>query len=366
MNYLNRFASWLGLSAAEGRSPADPRWWGDQAVIAMSGAVVTPDRVQQLGAVQAVLASLQGSMEQLPVMVFRRGKDESRVPVREHPLAQLLAVKPNARQSAAEFWGEITRHLAFYRNAYCRIRQGEEYAVGALEPIHPTNITNVELRNDGRTYYTVARGTGQEVLRDDMIWHIRRGPLTIDGLRGEPVYNSAREVFGRALAVSDYSNLWFRNSGATGGVIKHPGTFKTKEDRQDFLDAWRESGSGANRHKDRLLTHGVDYVATKVTNVEAQLQQLEQAADIDVFGLWTFPPHRAARLEGATFSNIEQQSIDYVVHTLGPYPVAFEQAAERDLLLGEGAEELFIEFNVAGLLRGDIASRYNALSLIHI
>lgn len=364
MKLRDRFASWLGLSAADVRNPTEARWWGDQAAMSMSGAVVTPDRVLQLGAVQAVLASLQGSMEQLPVMVFRRGKGDVRAPERGHPLAKLLAVRPNARQSAAEFWGEITRHLAFYRNAYCRIRAGEEYAIGALEPIHPRNIASIEQRKDGRIYYTVARqGAANEVLRDDEIWHVRRGPLTLEGLQGVAVYESAREVFGRALAVNDYGSLWFRNSGQTGGIIKHPGTFKSKEDRQDFLDTWREGGSGANRHRDRLLTHGVDYTQLKVTNAEAQLLESEKSADVDMFGLWNFPPHRGARLDRATFSNIEQQSIDYVVHTLAPYPVAFEQAAERDLLLGADADELFVEFNVAGLLRGDIISRYRAYAV---
>jgi HK97 family phage portal protein len=170
-------------------------------------------------------------------------------------------------------------------------------------------------------------------------------------------------VFGRAIAVKDYGDIWFRNSGQTGGTIEHPGQFKDNEERDAFLEAWRLSTTGANRHKDRLLTHGVRYNPLKVTNAEAQLLDTEKSSDVQVFGLWNFPPHRAARLDRATFSNIEQQSIDYVTHTIGPPVVAIEQAIERDLLVGEDQADLFAEFNVAGLLRGDILSRYRAYAI---
>jgi hypothetical protein len=72
-------------------------------------------------------------------------------------------------------------------------------------------------------------------------------------------FAGAREVFGRAIAVHEYGDIWFANSGQTGGIIKHPGNFKDKEDKREFLDTWRSSATSKNRHRDRLLTHGADY-----------------------------------------------------------------------------------------------------------
>ncbi|WP_163382503.1 phage portal protein, partial [Escherichia coli] len=86
--------------------------------------------------------------------------------------------------------------------------------------------------------------------------------------------------------------------------------------RDTFLENWREAGTGRNRHKDRLLTHGVKYNPIKVTNAEAQLLETEERSDSEVFGLWSYPPHRAARLARSTNNNIEQQSLDYVLYTL--------------------------------------------------
>lgn len=70
-------------------------------------------------------------------------------------------------------------------------------------------------------------------------------------------------------------------------------------------------------------------------------------------------PHMIQDLQRATFSNIENQSLNFVVHTLTPWLVRFEQAIIKDLLLTEEQDVLFPKFNVDGLLRGDYQSRMN-------
>lgn len=351
------------------RDMTNPVYWADYGnSISISGANVTEAGASQLGAVQAVRFGLSGAMSSLPVMVYKRGKNGARKAQDDHPLTDLLACRPNDRNTPAEFFGELAWHLSYWKNAYCRITPGDEYAVGSLEILHPRRLSRIERRVDGHVYYLFnpPASTNAETtltpqwFRDDEIWHLRGNPLTEDGLRGQPIWETAREVFGRAIAVHQYGDIWFLNSGQSGGTLEHPGNFKDKADKDKFLETWREGGTGRNRHKDRLLTHGVKYTPIKVTNAEAQLLETEKNSDIDIFGLWSFPPHRAGRLDKATFSNIEQQSLDFVVYCLAPLAIAIEQAAERDLLLGDGAEKLFVEFNFNALLRGDLRSRYAA------
>jgi HK97 family phage portal protein len=359
------------------RDPSDPRMWADMGNTSVAGVAVSEKRVSQLGAVQAVRFGLSSAMASLPVMVFKRGPNGERVEQPNHPLSELLGARPNAMQTPAEFFGEISWHLSFWKNAYCIIRppdpadadpDDEYYAVGSIEPYHPRRLARIEKRADGHRYYlfnppaTIVEGELRqpEWFRDDEVWHIRGNPLTEDGLKGEGIWESAREVFGRAIAVHEYGDIWFANSGQAGGVLKHPGNFKDKDDRDSFLDNWRVAGTGRNRHKDRLLTHGVDYTPIKITNAEAQLLETEKGSDTEIFGLWSFPPHRAARLERATNNNIEQQSLDFVIYCLTPLAIGIEQAAERDLLLDNDDGELFVEFNFAKLLRGDLRSRYAA------
>jgi HK97 family phage portal protein len=352
------------------RDMTNPLYWADYGnSISIAGVNVTERRASQLGAVQAVRFGLSGAMSSLPVMVYQRGENGARTELPKHPLTKLLACYPNGRNSPAEFFGEIAWHLSYWKNAYCRIVPGDDYAVGALEILHPNRLSRIEQRVDGHIYYLFNAPASNyqaptseppQWYRDDEIWHLRGNPLTEDGLRGQPIWETAREVFGRAIAVHEYGDIWFQNSGQSGGTLEHPGNFKDKEDKRQFLENWREAGTGRNRHKDRLLTHGVKYTAIKVTNAEAQLLETEKQSDVDVFGLWSFPPHRAGRLDKATFSNIEQQSLDFVVYCLAPLAIAIEQAAERDLLLGDATGDLFVEFNFSALLRGDLRSRYAA------
>ena len=106
-----------------------------------------------------------------------------------------------------------------------------------------------------------------------------------------------------------------------------------------------------------MLLNGVRYNRQAVQNDEAQFLETLKEVSIKLCRLWNMPPHMAGILDKATFSNIEQQSTEFVVYTLAPYLVAIEQAASRDLLLGDDRDGYFVEFNVAGLLRGDFKTR---------
>lgn len=365
MNFLQRavagLASSVGLQASD-RNVSDARWWGGHNPVSLSGQVVNHETAHQLDVVQAVLERLAGTISTLPLMVFERTADDTRRVAKDHPLYRVLHSRPNRRQTAQEFRDEQQRHLAWWRNAYARIVPGET-PVDQLEPIHPSRVLKIERAADGWVYYTVQRlgsAAGADVLREDEIWHIRKAPLTPDGLRGIPVWETARETFGRAQAVEAFGALYFANGGSGGGILKHPGGFQDTEKRREFLEAWREGGTGLNRHKDRLLLHGVEYQPFTVQNDEAQFLETLKEVSAKVCRLWNMPPHLVGMLDKATFSNIEQQSIEYVVHTLAPWIAAWEQAAARDLLIGEDQDRYFVEFNVAGLLRGDFKTRWQA------
>lgn len=357
------------------RDEWDPRFWGALGGgMSIAGVNVTDRNVSQLGAVQSVRYGLSSALSTLPVSVYRRGPNGSRTPLPDHPVTRMLGARPNERNAPGEFIGELAWHLSYYRNGFARIlppsdRLGPEpYGLGGLDLIHPRRLALVERRYDGRLYYTfnppatIVQNTSlvPETYREDELWHLRGNPLREDGLLGEPIFETAKNVFARAIAVHDYGDLWFANYGGTGGIIEHPGNFTSKEAERDFLDSWRSAGTGRNRHRDRLLKYGAKYTPLKVTNAEAQLLETEDSADTAVFGLWSYPPHRAGRLKRSTNNNIEQQGSEFVVYCLAPLAVAIEQAAERDLLLDNENGDLFVEYNFFGLLRGDLLNRYRA------
>ncbi len=355
----------LALSAgfAPKRDFDDPRMWGGLSQVSLAGQVVTCETGQQHWAVQAVLEAIAAPISSLPLGVFERLDGDKRRPATEHPLHKVLH-DGVGRITSQERRDEQTRHLAWWRNSYDIIHPAADGGpVGRLEPVHPTRVPRVERGSDGWVYYWINRlppAVGFDVYREDMIHHVRKAPLTPDGLRGKPMWETGRETIGRAQAVEAFGALFFANGSHGGGIIKHPGNFKSKEDERDFLETWRAGGSGANRHRDRMLKFGLDYTRPETTNEDSQFLESKKQAGYEIAALWNMPPHRVGMLERATNNNIEQQAIEYVTYALGPWIVATEQAMRRDLLVGEDQDRYFIEFNVAGLLRGDLKNRWAA------
>ncbi|HEX3064167.1 MAG TPA: phage portal protein, partial [Dongiaceae bacterium] len=198
-------------------------WTGAAGVGTTAGVAVTAENALSLDVVQCCLDNLAGPLSTLPWGVFERISDDERRPAPDHPLSKVLR-KPNEYQTRQEFRDEQQRHLGYYRNFYCEIQPGPDNApIGALMPIHPKRFVKVEVQGDRRVYtFKNANGTGQISYRDDQIWHVRKAPLTDDGMLGKPVYDTGKEVIGRALAVKNYGSRWFVNSGKSGGILEHP------------------------------------------------------------------------------------------------------------------------------------------------
>ena len=68
-------------------------------------------------------------------------------------------------------------------------------------------------------------------------------------------------------------------------------------------------------------------------------------------------------IEKSSFSNIEQQSLEFVKYTLDPWVVRWEQALQKTLLLEKEKDKYLIKFNLDGLLRGDYQSRMNGYAI---
>ena len=374
----------------------DPRLWGGVSQMTTAGVNVTPDAALGLDVVQSVLSRLAGTISTMPLMVYERLEDaadadddadaltstnapapkvataDPRKVAKGHALWKLLRRRPNRRQTAQEFWAEFTFNLAAWRNAYAQIVPDDTtgHPIGQLVPIHPKRVLQIERRpaNDpnGRVWYRIqslVQGEWDIWLPEDQIFHVRLAPLRADGLAGIPVFESAKETIGRAIAVEQFGALYFANGGSGGGVLEHPGQFKSKEEQQNFLETWRNGGNGLNRHKDRLLLFGLKYTPFSVDNDEAQFIETLKEVSVKLCRLWNMPPHLVGILDRATFSNIEQQSIEYVVHTIAPLVGAIEQAVCRDLLIGEDQDKFFVEFKLDGLLRGDFKTRMGGYAL---
>jgi HK97 family phage portal protein len=138
-------------------------------------------------------------------------------------------------------------------------------------------------------------------------------------------------------------------------VLEHPGTIK---DPSRVRDAWNSQFAGSsNAHRVAVLEEGMKYTPISISPEQAQFLETRKFQIDEIARIFRVPPHMVGDLEKSSFSNIEQQSLEFVKYTLDPWVVRWEQALARALLLEEEKDVYFFKFNVDGLLRGDYASR---------
>ena len=330
---------------------------------ANSGEKVDEQSAMQISTVYACVRLLAETVAALPLHLYRytdggKGKESAF----DHPLYRILYRQPNDEMSSFIWRETMMTHLLLWGNAYSQIiRDGRNNVLG-LYPLLPENV-EVDRDEKGQLYYIYHAYTdevpgeqNQDIyFRKDEILHIPG--LGFNGLVGFSPIAMMKNSLGTTLAVEKYGASFFKNGAQPSGVLEHPGVLK---DPQKIRDNWTAVYGGANNaHRVAVLEEGMAYKAISLPPEDSQFLSTRQFGVEEICRIFRVPPHMVQSLEHATFSNIEHQSIDFVVHTLTPWLVRFEQAIIKDLLLEDEQNVLFPKFNVDGLLRGDYQSRMN-------
>ena len=349
LSLFNRFRT-----ASDDRSAWGDFWFEPVSVRSASGLRVSPDGALRLSAVYACVRILSETMASLPIVLYRQREDGGKDQVTDHWLHRLLCRRPNRYQNPFEWREMLQGHLALRGNAYCQIITNPRGEITELLPINPDRL-QVEIMRSGELRYRIADRFGEEtVLPRSGVWHLRG--LSSDGVVGMSPIELARESLGIALAAQDYGARFFANDAKpSGGWIEFPGAFKDSEAKKVFRESYQAAQSGANRGKVLVLENGMKFHEVGVTNKDAQFLELRKFQITDIARLFRVPPHMIADLDRATFSNIEQQSLEFVMHTMTPWAERWEASIEAELLLDD--DPLEIEFDFANLMRGDAASR---------
>lgn len=349
LSFFDRFRA-----SSDDRSAWGDFWFEPVSTRTSSGMRVTPDASLRLSAVYACVRILSETMASLPIVLYRKRGDGGKDRVTDHWLHTLLCRRPNRYQNPFEWREMLQGHLALRGNAYNQIITNPRGEIMELIPIHPDRV-RMELLRSGEFRYRVTDRFGDElVLPSGDVWHLKG--LSSDGLMGMSPIELARESLGMALAAQDYGARFFANDAKpTGGWIEFPGSFKDAEAKKVFRESYQAAQSGANRGKVLVLENGMKFHEVGVTNKDAQFLELRKFQITDIARLFRVPPHMIADLDRATFSNIEQQSLEFVMHTMTPWAERWEASIGAELLLD--GDELEVEFDFANLMRGDAASR---------
>lgn len=320
-----------------------------------AGVNVSPSNASQITAVYAAVKILSESIASLPLMVFERLAEGGKTPARGSLLWGILHDKPNRFQTSFEWREMMVGHLALRGNAYSEIVSTGNNPVSELMPLHPDRVRPF-WAPDGTVAYEYRPSTGESriILQNEM-HHLKL--RSEDGLKGMSPIEECRESLGLTKAAEEFGARFFGNGTVVGGFLSHPGTLSDKA-YQHLKTSWEERHQGVQRsHKPAILEEGMKWQALGIPPEQAQFLETRKFQIAEVARIYRIPPHMLADLERATFSNIEQQGIDFVVHTLRPWLVRIEQAMNVDFFSDKSRRKYFIEFKVAGLLRGDSAAR---------
>lgn len=352
---------WANLTAPLRKSAA-PDWgvlerylgWAFGGGVSSSGIIVNPQNAMQSAAVYSCVKVLAESVGVLPLCVYTKGPNGAKTPNEKHPLWEILHEQPNDYQSSVEFLEMMVLHLTLRGNAYAYVNRARSGRVVELIPLHPDMVM---VTMNGQNVVEYRAGTeqgGQRTMDRSEILHIKG--LSMNGWLGISPIAYARESIGLALATEKFGGQLFRNGAKPGGVLEVPELLSDQAYTR-LKASFDSASSGENAHKTAILEQGAKFSKIGLAPDDAQFLDTRKYQRAEIAGIFRVPAHLINDLEHATFSNIENMSLDFVKFSLMPWLSRIEKAMRRDLFSAEDKATQSLRFNIASLLRGDAASR---------
>ena len=333
----------------------------------VAGQSVNERSALQMSAVYACVRILAESIASLPLHFYKYNDAGGKEKAVDHPLYWLLHDEPNPEMSSFSFRETLRTHLLLWGNAYAQIVRNGRGEVIALYPLMPDRMT-VDRDARGRIYYEYTRSDSDAntlgkkssvILLPEDVFHIPG--LGFDGLVGYSPIAMAKQAIGMGLACDEYGAAFYQNGAQPGGVLEHPNVVK---DPKRVRESWNAIYQGSrNAHRIAVLEEGMTYKPISISPEQAQFLETRKFQIDEIARIFRVPPHMIGDLEKSSFSNIEQQSLEFVKYTLAPWISRWEQAIQRSLLLMSERTRYFARFNVEGLLRGDYQSRMNGYAV---
>lgn len=349
---------------AEGSNAANPQqWfldWVRDGQATASAIAVSPESALRCATLFGGIKVVAEDCAKLPLILYRRKPDGGKERAVDHPLYNILARRPNPRLTSFEFREMQQIQVELRGNAYAYVERDFANRPVALWPWPAARVTVLEAP-DGSLFYRYQPKRGDAVVEPSRNVIHERGMMLDDCVGLKPI-DYAREPIGMALAAEKYGAMFFANDAQPRGLLYHPQKLKDTA-VVNIEDSFNKDGSGKDRHKVKVLEEGMKYQQIGMTNEDAQYLLTRAFQREEILAYLRVPQHKVGILTRSTFSNIEQQALEYVTDSLLPRLRRREQKLEVCLLTEKEQDSYYIEHLVDGLLRGDIAARYAAYQI---
>lgn len=331
-----------------------------QGATSTAGVGVSPDSAMRYSTVWACVRLLAESIAQMPVHLYRKLPDGSRQRITDHPLAEILAVKPNSWQTSFEYFEFLVTALCLRGNNYAYKTTVKSGTIAELIPLMPQSVTVV--RDGYAVSYRVRFEDGNvETFPQDKIHHVRG--LTLDGFVGVSPIGYQRNTIGLGIAAENHGGHLFKNGAMPSGTLSHPSQL-SDEAYTRIRNSWETTHGGDRQGGVAILEEGLKFDPITMSNEDAQYLEVRQFQRTEICSIYRVPPHMIGDLTKSSFSNITQQSLEMVKYTFLPWCRRIESAIARDLLTEQERQRgLYVEFLLSGLERADIEQRYRSYNI---
>lgn len=315
---------------------------------------VSPDLAMKLSAVYACVYVLSSSVAQLPLHVKCKSGDKVET-VKDHPAYYLLHDSPNAWQTSYKLREYAQSSVLLYGNAYIHIVRDKNGEVVSLESLEPWKVQL--LKNGSRYVYAYYGDDKTMSLSPDDVLHIKSLGPSIK--TGKSVIQTHAETIGLGLDARKFASGFFGGNARPAGIlsVKTPLNSNAWE---NFKKMWQTAQEKlrSEENKTILLPAELDYKALTVSPVDTELLSMMKLNRSEIAGIFNVPAHMINDLEKATFSNISEQTIQFIRFSVMPWVVNWEQELNRKIFTdAERKAGYFVKFNLAGIMRGTAGER---------
>jgi HK97 family phage portal protein len=315
--------------------------------------VFDSDKALTLTAVWCAIRLLAESVSSLPISVYTKQANGDKLEDTKSPIYNLVKFKPNYYQNKITFFEFIMLSICTEGNSYVQIVRNNSGTPVQLICIDPSNVTVVV--NNNELFYQIDGGA---VLDSSDVLHIKT--ITDDGVTGLSPIDQCAKALNWSVSLEEFGATFFSNGAKPSSILQ---TDRALSDTalQRLKTSFNNNYSKLkNSNSTIVLEEGLTFKPISISPEQAQFLSSRQFSIEEVARIFNVPPHMLKDLSKSSFNNIEMQSQEFVTYTLMPYITRIEQEMNLKLFRTNELGKTFVEFNVNGLLRGDVKSRTEA------
>ena len=292
----------------------------------------------------------------MPAVLYLKDKNGERTAVNDLAIFDILHNAPNEEMSPFNFKEALITSLNLGGNTVSERLIGSKGQLVGLYPYEHSKVIISRDKNTKKLIYTVKDGTESKVLTRDQVFHVPN--LSLDGIIGLSPITYAASAIWLGISYEQFGVNFYKNGANPSGSFENPTELGEEAFNRLKKELKLNYAGLKNTGTPMLLEGGMKFNPHTINPVDAQLLESKSFQIEDVCRIYRVPQHLVQLLGHSTNNNIEQQSLEFVMYTMLPIFKRFEENINMQLLTPvERKAGYYVQFNMSGLLRGDIQSR---------